>query len=364
MTRPVRSKALVYSGQSGRLELMELVIPLLSAGQALVRVDGCTLCGSDLHSLHGRRQVPLPSILGHEIVGTIVEMSDRFPRSDLQNESLHVGDQVTWAIVANCGHCFYCRRGLEQKCENACKYGHMGFDSGHVLSGGLAEYCVLASGTKVIKLPLGVPLEVITPASCATATVMAAFDVLPQPPIEESHIAIIGAGMLGLTACTIAKMRGWKKVVAIDPILEKREMALRFGATESMSPEQWSADFSVNQLYGCDAVIELSGAHSMIVPGLESLRMGGQLVLVGAVFPVPPISLLPERIVRRQLTLRGVHNYRSEHLRMAVEFLTSFGSGFPFADLVSSWHGLSQVESLVQHGLPANVVRVGVKPFA
>ena len=245
MTRPVRSKALVYSGQSGRLELMELVIPQLSAGQALVRVDGCTLCGSDLHSLHGRRQVPIPTILGHEIVGTIVEMGDRFPRSDLQNESLHVGDQVTWAIVANCGHCFYCRRGLEQKCENACKYGHMGFDSGHVLSGGLAEYCVLASGTKVIKLPLGVPLEVITPASCATATAMAAFDVLPQPPIEESHIAIIGAGMLGLTACAVAKMRGWKRVVAIDPILEKRDMALRFGATESMSPEQWSADFSV-----------------------------------------------------------------------------------------------------------------------
>lgn len=362
MIRPSHSKALVYSGVHGKLELRELPIPALDPNQAIVRVTACTLCGSDLHSLHGRRQVPIPTVLGHEIVGEIIEMGELFPRKDMQNKPLHLGDQITWAIVANCGSCFYCLRGLEQKCERASKYGHMGFDSRHELSGGLAEYCVLAAGTHTVKLPDGAMLEVFTPASCATATVMAAFDAISSPPTLESHVAIIGAGMLGLTACAVAKSRGWNRIVVIDPVPSKREMAVRFGATHAYSPEDWAAATAGGRRYGCDAVIELSGAQPMIVPAIESLRIGGELVLVGAVFPVPPISLLPEQVIRRQLTLRGIHNYRPEHLRTAIAFLTEFGSDFPFRELVGTWHSLTEVEALVQEGLTNNVVRVGVRP--
>jgi putative phosphonate catabolism associated alcohol dehydrogenase len=362
MTRPTHSKALVYAGTHGKLELNEIPLPMLSADQALVRVTGCTLCGSDLHSLHGRRQVPMPTILGHEIVGEIVEMGEQFPALDMQNKSLRPGDVITWAIVANCGYCFYCRRGLEQKCEQACKYGHMGFGSGHELSGGLAEYCVLAAGTHAIKLPTAAMLEVFTPASCATATVIAALETLRTPPSDDSHIAFIGAGMLGLTACAVAKASGWKRVVAIDPIQSKREMAMRFGATHAYSPEEWQSERDQSRDYGCDAVVELSGAQSMIVPGLESLRIGGLLVLVGAVFPVPSVSLLPEQLIRRQLTVRGIHNYRPAHLSSAVQFLAESGTDFPFAELVTSWHSLSEVQAIVRNGLTANVVRLGVKP--
>ena len=363
MKRPARSKALVYSGQSSQLTLRELDIPPLQPGQALICVDGCTLCGSDLHSLHGRRQVPTPTILGHEIVGSIVEVGDAFPQLDIQGERLKLGDRVTWAIVANCGTCFYCQRGLEQKCESACKYGHMGFDSGHVLSGGLAEYCVLALGTHVIKVPSSLSLELITPASCATATVMAAMSDLPDPSANDSHIAILGAGMLGLTACAVARQRGWKEVSVVDPLLSKRDIALRFGATQAFEPENWLANSKLNKRYGYDAVLELSGAQAMIVPAVESLRMGGHLVLVGAVFPVPPISLLPEHLIRRLITIRGVHNYRPKNLIEAVQFLTQYGQAFPFAELVSTWHDLTEVEALVQGGLPPRQVRIGVKPF-
>ncbi len=361
MMRPIICKALVYAGESGRLELMELNVPPLAIGQALVRVDGCTLCGSDLHSLHGRRQVPTPTILGHEIVGSIVEMDDAFPKLDMQGESLAIGDRITWAIVANCGKCFYCQRGLEQKCENACKYGHMGFDSGYKLSGGLAEYCLLAPGTHVIKVPSSVSLELITPASCATATVMAAMSDLPNPTANESHIAIIGAGMLGVTACAVAKHRGWRKIVIVDPVPSKRDLAKRFGATEASSPEDWLYHAKVNRGYGCDAVLELSGAQPMMVPALESLRIGGHLVLVGAVFPVPPISLLPEQLIRSQITLRGIHNYRPRHLQEAVHFLTQHGTTFPFVELVSRWYGLTDVKALIESGLPQGPLRIGVQ---
>ena len=93
MTRPTHSQALVYSGDHGKLELTELAIPTLKPDQALVRVTGCTLCGSDLHSLHGRRQVPMPTILGHEIVGEIVEMG-----SSVFRPLICRTNRCTWAI--------------------------------------------------------------------------------------------------------------------------------------------------------------------------------------------------------------------------------------------------------------------------
>lgn len=362
MSRPSVSKALVYSGQPGKLDLLQIPIPAIRPDQALVRVDGCTLCGSDLHTLHGRRQVPVPTVLGHEIVGTLVELGDHFPRSDLQGKTLSVGTQVTWSIVAHCGKCFYCQRGLEQKCESACKYGHMGFDSGYALSGGLAEYCLLAPGTSLIKVPENMPLSIITPASCATATVMAAMHPLTMPGWQESHIVIVGAGMLGLTACAVAKERGWEKIEVIEPSPAKREAALKFGATHTISPEDWLEKIKTKQGYGCDAVLELSGAHAMIVPAIDSLRIGGQLVLVGTVFPTPAIPVLPEQIVRRQIRLQGVHNYNSQHLLQAVQFLEKHGRSFPFGELVASWHTLEEVHDLILAGSSSNAIRLGVKP--
>ena len=362
--RPQYSKALVYSGEHGKLDLVELRVPELKPDEALVRVTACTLCGSDLHSLHGRRKVPTPTVLGHEIVGELVEMGNQFPTMDMENKPLRLGDHVTWAIVANCGNCFYCRRGLEQKCENACKYGHMGFGSGYELSGGLAEYCVLASGTKTIKLPEGVALEVITPASCATATVMAAMSGLPEANLSHSSIAIIGAGMLGLTACAVAKQRGWSEIVVIDPVLSKRETALRFGATRVYPPQEWPLHCEFRPSHGYDAVIELSGAQPMFMPALEALRIGGHLVLVGAVAPVPPISILPEYLVRHQITLRGIHNYRPTHLLEAVHFLSKFGNAFPFAEQVSMWHDLTETIYAANTESTTRPARIGVKPSA
>jgi len=363
MTRPTHSKALAYSGKIGQLDLMELAIPQLEQDEALVRVASCTLCGSDLHSLHGRRRVPTPTILGHEIVGDIIEMGDQFPRFDIQSKELHLGDRVTWAIVANCGNCYYCLRGLEQKCESACKYGHMGFDSGYVLSGGLAEYCVLASGTKVVKLPDCAPLEIFTPASCSTATVMAAMSDLTAPSVHGGQIAIIGAGMLGLTACAVAKQTGWNQVIVVDPIPARRHMATKFGATHRYAPDVWLETTKLKETGGYDVVLELSGDQSMMIPAVESLRMGGHVILVGAVFPVPPISLLPEMLIRRQITLRGIHNYRPKHLSEAVEFLTQHGQIFPFNELVSQWYDLSEVDSLIRDDRAANQVRIGVRLY-
>ncbi len=372
------AQAAVFEGHPGQLVLKSIPLPLLRDDEILVRVSGCTLCGSDLHSIDGRRAVPVPSVLGHEIVGEIADFGRLASRMDLSGQPIQVGDRVTWAIVAHCGSCFFCQRGLPQKCLRGVKYGHEAMRPGLELRGGLAEYCLLAPGTSVIKLNRDVPLEVTCPASCATATIAAALDAIGDE-LQSRNVCVFGAGMLGLTACAMLRCRGASEVVCVDPVAMRRELATSFGATQAIAPEQLSsrdhaAEAPLNRgsstpapiisnlvPFGFDAVIELSGSVAAIEAAIPLLRIGGTLVLVGSVFPTPAVPVLPEQIVRRQLTLKGVHNYAPRHLLQAVEFLATNHQRYPFASLVSQWLPLAAVPEHFAAGALKNSIRVGVK---
>src|SRR5690606_7982528 len=137
----------------------------------------CTLCGSDLHTLQGKRDVPVPTILGHEVVGRVADWGGTAPPVDLVGAPLGHGDRGTWAIAASCGVCFFCLRGIPQKCESLFKYGHEQLAERHLLSGGLATHCHLTKNSAVLQLPEELPDKVASPANCATATVAAALRV-------------------------------------------------------------------------------------------------------------------------------------------------------------------------------------------
>ena len=178
-------------------------LPAPEHSEVLVEVVACTFCGSDLHSLHGRRAVPVPTILGHEVLGKIAAFGPTAVRHDAAGEPMNVGDRVTWAIVASCGECFYCRRSLPQKCERQTKYGHEPLRPGRELTGGLADHCVLAPGTAIFRVPEQLPDATACPANCATATVAAALEAAGQ--VAGRSVLVMGCGMLGLTATAWAR---------------------------------------------------------------------------------------------------------------------------------------------------------------
>lgn len=354
------SLAAIFHEPTQPLELRDVAVPAPVDGEVLVRVHGCTLCGSDLHTASGRRDAPTPSVLGHEIVGEIVEFGPATPRIDLAGAELGVGDRVTWAIVASCGCCFYCQRELPQKCLRGVKYGHERFAQRRELTGGLAEYCLLTRGSAIVKLPDELPLEVACPANCATATVAAA--LAAAGPIAGRTVGILGAGMLGLTACAMAQLRGAAAVIAVEPNVARRALALGFGAKQAIGPDELPAvatAVSVGQ--GLDVVLELSGAATAFDSAWPALCIGGTLVLVGAVFPGPPVAIFLDQIVRRNLTLRGVHNYAPKDLLAAVEFLLAAHGRFPLHELVGPWYPLKQVDQAFAAALDPRHLRVGVR---
>ena len=233
-----KSLAAVFDGIPRRLELREFPVPQPQGQEIVVRVHGCTLCGSDLHSYEGRRAVPVPTVLGHEIVGEIETLGESAPRFDLAGNSLQAGDRIVWAIVASCGECFYCRRGLPQKCQRAVKYGHEAFQPGRELLGGLAEHCLLVPGTAIVKLPDEIPLATACPASCATATIVAALEAAGD--VRDRTVCVLGAGLLGLTASAMARAHGClEKSFASTYILNGPPARLHLEPRGQSLPKTW-----------------------------------------------------------------------------------------------------------------------------
>ena len=361
---PVTSQSLaaVFTGNAGQIELQHLPTPRPGGVEILVRIESCTLCGSDLHSIEGRRKVPVPTIPGHEIVGRIEAFGPDAVRTDVTGCPLEVGTRVVWALVASCGDCFYCQRELPQKCLRSVKYGHEAFRNGYELLGGLAEHCLLMPGTAIVKVPDDLSLNIISPSSCATATIVAALE--SAGTIRNRTLCITGAGLLGLTASAMARSQGAAAVVVCDLHAERRARARQFGATQWVAPEELSDVLNeVTGSHGVDVALEVSGAPAAFHSLWPHLRLGGTLILVGAVFPSEPIPLAMEQIVRRNLTIHGIHNYGPRHLSQAVEFLQAAQHTWPFEEIVSHWFSLQDVASAVREAMnPANI-RVGVKPL-
>lgn len=332
-----------------RLALERLPLPRLTGSEALVRNRCATICGSDLHSYFGRRHSPAPCILGHEMVGEIAELGPDGAR-DFRGSPLQVGDRITWSMVLSCGACFFCQRGLRQKCERLFKFGHAAFgEQRSPLTGAMAEYCFLPEGASIFRIPPHLSDEVAAPANCATATVAAV--IRTAGSLAGLDAAVIGAGMLGQTACAMALESGAARVFAVEPDPARRAQALRFGACEDAPPAR-----------GVDVALEFAGTPESVEAGVTMLRIGGRLVMAGAVFPGHrPLQLDGEQLVRRMLRIEGVHNYLPEDLENALAFLARAAERYPFAELVDARYPLSQAAEALEFAETRKVPRVAVQ---
>lgn len=360
---PDTSRAAVFRTVGAPLTLERFPIPRLDDGEVLVRTLCATICGSDLHSWAGRRPAPIPSVLGHEMVGEIVGMGSG-GACDYRGQPLDLGERVTWSMVWSCGECFYCRNELRPKCERLMKFGHERLAPGRELLGGLAEHCLLPEKTAIFRVPDGVPDPVLSPANCATATVMA---VCRQAgPIARQTVVVHGAGMLGLTACAVAATAGADRVVVLEPDARRREQAARFGASEVWDARRPVAELRTRMLEltqgrGADLALEFSGHPEAFQTGLAVLRAGGRLVLAGATFPSAPAPTAVEQIVRRMLHIVGVYNYRPEDLETALSFLARSHAHFPFEALVGRTFPLEAVNDAFAYAEQERPPRVAVR---
>jgi alcohol dehydrogenase len=352
----------VFTGPGRPLELVEVPLPDLRAGELLVRVTCCTLCRSDLHTHAGRRTEATPTVLGHEIVGRVAAFGPATTRTDATGEPIDVGTRVSWSVTVGCGVCFFCAIDLPQKCERPYKYGHQRLSPDRPLGGGLADFVVLIPGTACYRVPGEIPDPVAALANCATSTVAGVLRL--GGPVAGRSVLVLGAGVLGLTACAMAHASGANTVLVSDQRPAARELAATFGATHAFPADGDLANRvgGVTSDRGADVVLELAGTADAVRAALTAARVGGTVVLAGTVAPVGSVPLDPEHVVRRMLTVRGVHNYHHHDLATALAFLAGPGHRFPWADLVAARYSLATVEEAFADAHARPGVRIAVVP--
>ena len=361
------SQAALFYAPGSALEIVALPLRLPRAGEVRVRISCCTICGSDVHTYRGHRSTPTPTVLGHEILGVIDAIGPGHIALDYEGSKLHVGDRITWSIAANCGDCFYCNDALPQKCEHLFKYGHEKVNDDHPLSGGLAQHCLLAPGTAIVRVPDAISDLVACPANCATATVAAA---LRMARIKQGQTVLIqGMGALGLTACAMARSMGAAQVIGCDVVQDRLDLARQFGVTHTVLMSDVEGDVQLvkqakelTQGRGIDVAIELSGSRQAMQTAVPLLRTGGRYALVGAAFPSESIAINPEMVVRRMLTIFGLHNYTPDDLLAAMRFLALHHQTYPFEQLIQGSWPLSEAEVAFQYAIQHHALRVAIRP--
>ena len=264
-------KALRYHGaRDVRYETMDDPA-LLSSADAVVKVEACSICGSDLHIYHGQGfSKDLGFCVGHEAVGEVVEVGSAV-------QLLKVGDKVMIPAAVGCGRCRSCLAGVVHTCEynmSAC-YG-----LSSQLQGSQAEAVrVPAADMNAVKVPEGVSMEQALMMTDALAT--AWFGARQADIRPGSSVAVIGLGPIGLMAVESAYVMGAHVVYALDPIIERRAMAEASGAIvlhPDEALERIKADTKGRKL---DCVIEVVGSDAAVDFALRLVRPRGTVSVIG-----------------------------------------------------------------------------------
>ncbi|GEC71618.1 putative phosphonate catabolism associated alcohol dehydrogenase [Flavobacterium flevense] len=355
----IKATAMVFTATDQPFANKQISLKDIDSNEVLVRIVYTTICTSDLHTYTGKRSSPTPCVLGHEIIGEITTLGKKI-KSDYNGQLLKVGDLVTWCVYAYDDKSKMAKKGIPQKSDGLYKYGHHKFDSEDGLNGGFATHCILKKGSTIFKLPDFLNYKQAAPLNCTHATIAGAIRLARY--LTNKNVMITGAGMLGLSACAMAKEGGAKNVFAMDINKERLDLAKKFGANKLIDGKL-SAD-EIKTLIPkekIDVIIDTTGIAAVMEKGLELLAIGGRAIWIGAVYTQPPTQINAEMIVRNLITIKGLHNYTPNDLGFAVDFIAENHSKYPFEILVSKEFPLNELSNAFEEAKTGKHYRIGVK---
>jgi threonine dehydrogenase-like Zn-dependent dehydrogenase len=253
-------KAFRFYKPEDPLVLEELPLPKIDEGSVLVKVKGSGICGTDLHYKHGR-QTPsrIPATLGHEIAGIVERVGSGV--TDLVE-----GDRVVVHYFVSCGACSKCDIGQDNKCSS---YRSFGQD----IDGGFAEYTAVPA-RNAFKLPKEVPFDQGAVIGCAVSTAFHSLRVGQTSPGDR--VAVFGLGGVGMNVVQCAKAFGASKIIGVDTIESKLQLAKQLGADETINAgreDPLKVIMDVTNGLGVDVALECAGHPKTMEWTLKSVEI-------------------------------------------------------------------------------------------
>jgi 2-desacetyl-2-hydroxyethyl bacteriochlorophyllide A dehydrogenase len=241
--------------------------------EAIVRVEATGVCGSDLHIYHGRVQIEPGFTIGHEFVGTVIAAGERVTE-------VSEGDRVLGCFCTACGNCFFCRRGIYQKCDHGRVFGH-GATLGN-LQGAQADQVLVPNANLTLRrVPAGMSDEVALFAGDVMGTGYHAVVASELAPGDVA--AVFGLGPVGLCAIQVARVAGASEVIAVDTVEERLRMAESFGASPVHLTEDdpRAAVKKATGGRGADVAIDAVGHPDAFDLACRSTRKAGTVCAIG-----------------------------------------------------------------------------------
>ncbi len=274
----------------GELVVEDAPDPQPTGRDVLIHVEACGVCGSDRAIFAGTHPISTPVVLGHEFAGVVV---DRGPEVG----ELQVGDRVAIDPNIPCGRCYYCRRGLIQLCPRLTPLGI-------VRPGGYATHALVpeANAYRLAAATSFDQAALVEPLACCIRGIQ-------QAGVELGDVVLIlGAGPIGLLLAQLARIRGAAQVLAVDPLVERRDLARQLGVGATLLTDGEAVAEAVRTATdgrGADVVIEASGQTSAAEAALDLVRPGGTVVWFGACPQNERVSVRPFHVNDQEITIRG-----------------------------------------------------------
>ncbi len=291
--KPDSMKALVLKAYN-EFVYEDMPLPTVGPDDVLIQVKACGICGSDVHGMDGstgRRQPPI--VMGHEASGAITQIGDNVV-------DWKIGDRVTFDSTVYCGHCFFCRRGQINLCDNRTVLGVSCDD--YRQHGAFAQYVAVPQHI-LYRLPEGISFEQAAMVEALSIAVHA----VERTTVHLNDTAIVvGAGMIGLLVVQVLCAAGCGQILALDIDQDRLNLACQLGADAGLKADDEKTIQNILQRTngrGADVAFEVVGNTAPLKTALAALRKGAQLTLVGNLSPTVELPL--QSVVTREITLNG-----------------------------------------------------------
>lgn len=347
---PSTCRAVVQTGPRA-LELRELPLPeRIGPEEALLRVDACGICGSDYEQYQGLMPgLPFPLIPGHEPVGTIVEIGAEAARRWGVGE----GERVAVETLLPCGFCRRCRAGAYRLCSargGLSGYGYLGLDTPPGLWGAYAEYLYLDPQTIVHPISKEIPPEIATLFNPLGAGIRWAQQV-PGTRVGDT-VVILGPGQRGLASVIAVREAGASCIIVAGLSSDERKLALarEFGAHHAIDIEREDLVRRVREITDgalADVVVDVTPyANEPVAQAVDLAQRGGTIVLAGLKGPRPVEGFFNDRVVAKELTIKGVFGVDFHAYRPAIRLIES--GRYPFERMHTHTLPLEEAERALQ----------------
>jgi (R,R)-butanediol dehydrogenase / meso-butanediol dehydrogenase / diacetyl reductase len=323
-----------------RLEVRIVDLPAIADGDALVAIEACGFCGTDLNifaGTHPRAHAPL--IVGHELAGRIVRIRD-------SSTGLREGDRVTVFPLITCGECYACTHGCSHVCR---KLRLFGIDA----DGGMAQFVRLPASA-LIPLADDVSYEI----GALIEPLAVAIHGVSRVPYEGTQLAVVlGAGPIGLLTALVAKARGIPVVLISDVLSLRLKLAESVGLRAVSAGEELRSlvmDISGND--GADVIYECAGHASAVLEITSLARSRGSIVNL-SVFK-KPVEVDMQAVNFKELEIFGSRVYERKDFQEALRLAPKL----PLASLITRTFPLDQAETALQQFRAGEVCKAMILP--